>query len=64
MNTDYTSIKRLLAIAFMHYLDQNRKDGKMCLSNMECTDIDKAFDTQDWPKLRRYAEKYLGYYHD
>lgn len=60
MNTDYEHIKGFLAIAFMHYLDQNRKDGKMCLSNGECADIDKAFAAQDWEKLNRYAEKYLG----
>lgn len=44
----------------MHYLDKNRTFGKMCLSNGECSDIDKAFDAQDWAKLSRYAEKYLG----
>ena len=56
----YERIKRLLAISFMHFLDQNRKDGKMCLSNGECADIDKAFAAQDWAKLNRYAEKSLG----
>lgn len=57
--TGYARIKGLLAIAFMHYLDQNRKPDKMCLSNDECADIDKAFAAQDWAKLNRYAEKYL-----
>lgn len=60
MNTDYENIKGLLSVAFMHYLDKNRIFGKMCLSSGECTDIDKAFGAQDWPKLKRYAEKYLG----
>lgn len=60
MDTDYELIKGLLSTAFMHYLDKNRKFGKMCLSNAECADIEKGFDTQDWPKLSRYAEKYLG----
>ncbi len=57
---EYQKIKKLLALSFMDYLDNNRKEGKMCLSNMECADIDKAFDTQDWDKLFRYSEKYLG----
>ena len=56
----YERIKRLLAISFMHYLDNNRPENKMCLSNAECADIEKAFAAQDWAKLNRYAEKYLG----
>lgn len=60
MNTDYKHVKGFLAAAFMRYLDQNREEGKMCLSSGECADIDKAFDMQDWSKLKRYAEKYLG----
>ena len=55
----YKIIKRILAMGFMDYLDQNAKQGKMCLSNMECEDIDDAFDKQDWDKLARYAQKYL-----
>ena len=57
---EYEQIKGLLSIAFMHYLDAKRKPGKMCLSNGECADIEKAFAAQDWAKLNRYAEKYLG----
>ena len=60
MDIEYERIKGYLAIAFMNYLDEKRKDGKMCLSNGECADIDKAFNTQDWSKLARYADKYLG----
>ena len=47
---DYNKIKGVLSLGFMHFLDENRHEGKMCLSNMECADIDKAFDEQDWPK--------------
>lgn len=61
MNEDYEYIKRILAIGFMHYLDDNRTPGKMCLSNGECADIDKAFNEQDWAKLARYANKYLAF---
>ena len=39
----YQSAKHDLAIRFMNYLDENRPEGKMCLSNGECEDIDKAF---------------------
>lgn len=56
----YERIKRLLAVSFMHYLDNNRPENKMCLCNAECADIEKAFSAQDWAKLNRYAEKYLG----
>ncbi len=55
----YTRIKGYLGIALMHYLDNNCSEGKMCLSNMECADIDKAFDEQDWPKIERYIRKYV-----
>lgn len=56
-NENYEKIKRDLAISFMHYLDEIRPEGKMCLSNGECADIDKAFDEMDWDKLARYLEK-------
>ena len=51
--------KHQLAIKFMNYLDENRPEGKMSLSNGECEDIDKAFKENDWAKIIRYAEKYL-----
>lgn len=54
------SVLRTLAFGFMHYLDENRKDGKMCLSNAECEDITKAVSEGDWIKLKRYVEKYAG----
>ena len=56
---DYDKIKKTLAIAFMNDLDANRPEGKMCLSNMECADIEDAFKVGDWDKLFRYAEKYI-----
>ncbi len=56
---DYDKIKKVLALGFMHFLDENRPEGKMCLSNGECADIEKAFNEQEWPKLSRYLDKYL-----
>jgi len=50
--------KHQLAITFIKYLDENRQEGKMCLSNSECEDIDKAFMENNWAKIMRYAEKY------
>ena len=42
----------------MNYLDENRPEGKMGLSNSECEDIDKAFKEGDWAKIMRYYERY------
>ena len=58
----YEVAKHELAIRFMSYLDDNRPENKMCLSNGECEDIDKAFKEIDWKKIMRYAEKYLPYW--
>jgi len=55
----YQAAKHDLAIRFMNYLDENRPEGKMSLSEGECGDIDKAFKENDWAKIIRYAEKYL-----
>ena len=50
--------KHDLAIKFMNYLDENRPEDKMSLSNGECEDIDKAFKEGDWAKIIRYVDKY------
>lgn len=55
----YQAAKHDLAIRFMNYLDENRPEGKMSLSEGECGDIDKAFKENDWAKIMRHAEKYL-----
>ena len=56
---DYNRIKRVLAMALMAYLDNNRPQGKMCLSNGECKNINVAFDMGDWDMICRYIEKYI-----
>lgn len=58
----FKSGKHELAIKFMSYLDENRPEGKMGLSNSECEDIDKAFKENDWEKIMQYAEKYLPHW--
>ena len=54
----YAAIKGYISAAFMEYLDKYRPEVKMCLSNMECIDIEKAFDEMDWKKLYRYIQKF------
>lgn len=54
----YNTIKKVLALGFMQFLDEHRPEDKMCLSNGECMDIEKAFDERDWEKLERYLKKY------
>lgn len=56
---NYNKVKKLLSLSFMHFLDANRPEDKMCLSNGECFDIEKAFDELNFAKLFRYMEKYL-----
>src|SRR5574344_343213 len=55
---DYNKIKGVLAMALMHYLDNNRPEGKMRLSNDECKNIDNAFDKGDFGMLYRYIKLY------
>lgn len=47
-----------MSIGFMLYLDEHRPDGKMCLSNAECNEIETAFKNQSWDTILRYIEKY------
>ena len=54
----YDKIKKVLALGFMNFLDENKPKDKMCLSIGECADIEEAFNEQDWPKLERYLDKY------
>ena len=56
---NYNKVKRTLSLSFMNFLDNNLQEGKRCLSNGECFDIDKAFDEMDFAKLFRYMKKYL-----
>ena len=58
-NTLMPSLKPVV-MDFIGFLDKNRREGKMCLSNGECEDIEKAFREQDWEKLGRYIRKYIG----
>lgn len=54
----FQTARHATALAFMKYLDENRPEGKMCLSNGECEEIEKAFLVGDWEKIERYLHKY------
>lgn len=60
MEESYNKIKKILAMGFIDFLEEQCKDGKMCVSNAECADIEKAFSEKDWDKLSRYVVKYLA----
>lgn len=47
------------ALSFINYLDAHRYEGKMCVSNGECEDIEDAFHNAMWDKLHRYYCKYI-----
>lgn len=50
---------RKCALNFVEYLDAHRYEGKMCVSNGECKDIEDAFSKATWDKLHRYYCKYI-----
>lgn len=54
----FDTARHATALAFMNYCDKIRPNGKMCLSNGECEDIEKAFLVGDWEKIERYFHKY------
>ncbi len=46
------------AMSFINYLDAHLYEGKMCVSNGECEDIENAFQNAMWDKLHRYYCKF------
>lgn len=58
-NVLWNSLQDVLALGFIHFLNENRQDGKMCLSNAECQDIMDAFLNKKWERIKRYSDKYL-----
>lgn len=47
------------ALSFINYLDAHKYEGKMCVSNGECEDIENAFHNAMWDRLHRYYCKYI-----
>ena len=54
----FQTARHAMALAFIKYCDKNRPNGKMCLSNGECEEIENAFLIGDWEKIERYFHKY------
>ena len=52
-----TNTKSSVALSIMKFLDENTQ--KMCLSNMECEDLENAVINSDWAKVYRYMKKKL-----
>ena len=50
-------IRRGIAISLINHFDANSKG--MCLSNMECEDIENAIINEDWDKVYDYMKKKL-----
>lgn len=48
-------VRRGVAMSLMDYIDENTKG--MCLSNMECEDIENAVVDGDWGRVYRYMKK-------
>lgn len=55
---------RNVALSIMNWLDANTVEDKMCLSNMECEDIENAVCNADWMKIYRYMQKKLENFSD
>lgn len=47
------------ATSFIKYLEAHKYEGKMCVSNGECEDIENAFHNAMWDRLHRYYCKYI-----
>jgi hypothetical protein len=50
---------KYVARQFMNWLDASTPEDKMCLSNMECEDIENAFLKDDWARIANYIKKKL-----
>lgn len=54
----FDTARKALAGTFMQYIDEHRPEGKMCLSNGECAQLDNAFKVGDVETIVRYIKKY------
>ena len=50
-------VRQGTSVSLMDYIDANSKG--MCLSNMECADIENALVNEDWGRIYRYMKKKL-----
>lgn len=52
-------VLRGAAIYLINWIDYNAAEGNMCLSNMECKDIEDSLVSGDWGKIYVYLKKKL-----
>lgn len=52
-------VLRGAAINLITWIDYNAAEGNMCLSNMECMDIEDALVSGNWDKIYAYIKKKL-----
>jgi len=52
-------VLRGAAINLITWIDYNAAEGNMCLSNMECKDIEDSLVSGDWGKIYAYLKKKL-----
>lgn len=52
-------VLRQISTSIINWLDANIANGEMCLSNMECEDIETAVLNADWNKVYAYMKKKL-----
>lgn len=52
-------VLRGAAINLITWIDYNAAEGNICLSNMECKDIEDALVSGDWDKIYAYIKKKL-----
>lgn len=53
------SIGKSLTLSLINYLDNNRYDGAMNMSSVECEDLENSILDSDWGKVYRYMKKKL-----
>lgn len=53
------NVLRGAAINLITWIDYNAAEGNMCLSNMECDDIEDALVSGNWDKIYAYIKKKL-----
>jgi len=53
------SISKSITLSLINYLDNNRYEGSMNMSSMECEDLENAILDLDWGKVYRYMRKKL-----
>lgn len=52
-------VLRSVATTIIQFLDANLAKGNMCLSNMECEDLENAVRNADWMRVYNYMKKKL-----